>query len=471
MEKRKLNLLYVMTDHQRFDSIGLRCNFIPVAPNLTALAGDSTFFQRAYNTCPLCVPARTALATGIYPTANHVVYNDWKGVTATRHKTLQLLLKENGYAVGHVGVDHVRTMPGLSDCGLDFYFSQKDHAGILESHGIQSKRRASDSVEVSELVDGVCKENRYSGTNVSVWDHPMEFFKDRCFLEKSLEFLDSFGGGDRPFALFTCFWAPHPPLIVPEEYLSKFPQKDIVLPENVGICSKGEPASFRKGVAAQLAGNVSIEGWKKVWSAHLALTNMVDGYIGMLVDKLKEKGLYDDTVIVFTPDHGDNLGQHAMYQKMEMYEEDIHVPLMIRVPWTAPSRPETVVSHLDVAPTLCEILGFQGLDPLADGKSLVPEIVSGRSRGGMAAFSAYSGNPGYGDVRRAVVTDRYKLITDGDHDVALFDLADDPHEMDNIAKDGKHDEIVGTLYERCMDYHLKRNDYFGWREYVREMDR
>ncbi len=459
-----------MTDHQRFDSIGMRCKDVPVTPNLTALAGDSTFFLRAYNTCPLCVPARTALATGVYPTANHVVYNDWKGATATRHRTLQLLLEENGYSVGHVGVDHVRTVPGLSDCGLDFYFSQKDHAGILESRGIQSKRRVSDSVEVFELVDGVRKENRYSGTNVSVWNHPMELFKDRCFLEKSLEFLDSFAGGDRPFALFTCFWAPHPPLIVPEEYLSKFPPSCIMLPENVGVCSKGEPASFRRGVAAQLAENVSMDEWRKVWGAHLALTNMVDGYIGMLVDKLRQKGLYDDTVIVFTPDHGDNLGQHSMYQKMEMYEEDVHVPLMIRVPGTAPSRPDTVVSHLDVAPTLCEILGLDGLDPLADGKSLVPEIMSGQSRAGMAVFSAYSGNPGYGDVRRAVVTDRYKLITDGDHEVALFDLVEDPDEMDNIAADGRHDEIVKKLYARCMDYHVKRNDYFEWREYGRKMD-
>ena len=469
MEKRKLNLLYIMTDHQRFDSIGKICKSTTVAPNLTVLSRESTFFTRAYDTCPLCVPARTALATGIYPTANHVVYNDWKGKTATRHATLQKILKDNGYFVGHAGVDHIRSIPRIEDSGLDFYYSQKDYAQMIESLGIPTARKKKDSVEVSELVDGKLERNQYSGTNVSEWKYPLYLFKDRCFLDKSLEFLDSCTQSN-PFALFVCFWAPHPPLTVPEEYLSKFPTSDIVLPSNIGICSKNEPSSFRRGIAAQLAKSISKDEWRNVWSAHFALTNMVDEYIGVLIDKIKSLGLYDDTVIVFTSDHGDNLGQHSMYQKMEMYEEDIHVPLIIKVPGVKASKPSTVVSHLDVVPTLCDLFGLGKLDPMADGKSLIYEIESGKSRTGMESFAAYSGNPGYGDVRRAIITDRYKLIVDDACDFALFDLIDDPLEMNNIAHDSQNDEIVKKLYERCMDYHLNKNDYFEWRCYGRKMD-
>ncbi len=109
------NLLFLMTDHQRFDSLGMVQAGVEVTPCLNRLAAGGTSFQRTWNTAPLCVAARTALATGLYPTRNGVVYNDWKGERAGDHRPLHQYLAEAGYTVAHVGVDHIRVKPGLRE--------------------------------------------------------------------------------------------------------------------------------------------------------------------------------------------------------------------------------------------------------------------------------------------------------------------------------------------------------------------
>ena len=125
-----------MTDHQRFDSIyEVQCGR-EVTPNLNKLADSGAFFTRAYNVCPLCVPARTSLATGIYPTQNGIVYNDWKGLHAGSYPTIYELLKQADYQVGHVGVDHINTTKPLSDLGLDHYKSQGDYNAWAKAQGL-----------------------------------------------------------------------------------------------------------------------------------------------------------------------------------------------------------------------------------------------------------------------------------------------------------------------------------------------
>lgn len=456
-----MNLLYVMTDHQRFDSIGRICNGIEVTPFLNKFATSSVFFNRAYNTCPLCVPARTALATGIYPTKNGVVFNDWSGNTATSCITLQEILKNNGYKVGQVGVDHIRSLPRLSSENIDYFVSQNDYTLFAENLGISVKRRMEDSIEVLENVKGQIQKKIYSGTNVSKWNYSLNQFKDKFFLDNSLRFIDSCNK-ETPFALFTYFWAPHPPLCVPEEYYDLFPYNTIDLPNNIGKPSANEPLSYRQGVPAQLAANISEIEWRHVWSAHYALLRMVDDFFSSLVSKLKEKDLYNDTIIVFTSDHGDHLGQHAMYQKMEMYEEAIHVPLVFHIPGMKEANIDTIVSHLDVLPTLCELMSLPGKSIQSDGKSLVYEIETGCSRKNMEVFSAYSGNPDYGDIRRAIITDQYKLIIDDNYEIALFDFKEDPYEMKNVANETKYAEIKEDLLIKCKNYHLNKKDYFCW---------
>ncbi|WP_273321048.1 sulfatase [Vallitalea guaymasensis] len=456
---KKHNIVFIMTDHQRADSIGMRqCN-IEVTPNLNKLAKESLVFSRAYNTCPLCVPCRTAISTGKYPTKNGVVFNDWKGITARDNKPFPQILKENGYNVSHVGVDHIKVKPALKDrIKYDKWIDQTDYNRYIEELGISVKRDEKHSREVKELrADGDYINKRYSNTYVSKWEHDTTTFKDEYFTRESLDVIDNVEK-DNPFALFINYWAPHPPLRVPEGYINKFNPDDIVLPDNVGKIAKNEPVNRRDGVPAQLAENVTEKEWRQVWSAHLALLNYVDDQVGKVIDRITEKGLLEDTIILFTSDHGDHLGQHSMYQKMEMYEQAVNVPLLIKIPNMEPRKIEGTMSNLDILPTLLDELYIEKPNDL-DGTSNYEIIHNNGEIKDRKVFCQYSGNPELGCVRRAVITEKYKYIYDQMNEKELYDLESDPLEMNNIATEKENMELIKTLHDELVNWSKKKNDW------------
>lgn len=454
------DILLFMTDHQRADMINMVQCGREVTPNLNRLVNEGFRFERAYDACPLCVPARTALATGVYPTANGVVYNDWKGETAGDLKPIHRILKEAGYRIGHVGVDHIKVQPPMREQGLDFFVNQEDYEAWAKEQGIVTARDKSELTKVEEDIEGEYVTKLYSGHKVSVWDKPVEQFKDFYFKDQALNFIRELPEG--PFALFTYLWAPHPPLRVPEPYASMYDPDQIVLPENIGIAAEGEPELRRKGVPAQLADGVSMEEWRKVWAAHLGLTTMADEIFGAVLEELKAQGRYENTCIIFTSDHGDNLGQHSMYQKMEMYEEAVKVPFVIKVPGENAGSSDGVISHLDIKPTICELAGID--DKTGDGISLLPIIRGEKPDENRIVFSQYSGNPGYGTIRRAAVSKRYKYVYDNQRQHELYDLEKDPHEMKNVAGEAQYQEALNTMYAACRDFNEKHKDYFNWEE-------
>ena len=459
MPHRTPNLLFIMTDHQRADSLGMVQAGIEVVPALNRLASRATVFSRAYTTCPLCVPARTALATGKYPTRNGVVCNDWRGGTAGDHTTLFECLADAGYAVAHIGRHHVRVQPELRErLRFAVWNDDGDYARFIQGKGIDWRSEHADlrfKREVAELQDGRLVAVRYSNTETGVWPHPALWSKDSYVCDQAAEFLRS--GPPTPFALFVFLRAPHPPLVVPEPYASLFPPNALDLPPNVGQPSTGEPPGRRRGIAAQLAEGIPMDQWRRVWAAHLGLNRLADDGIGRLLDALDVTGNGDDCVILATSDHGDHLGQHRMYQKMEMYEPAILVPLLIHAPGRGPSTCDTPVSQLDLMPTLLDLLGID-VPPDLDGITLAVSIGSDTPPPDRPIFAQYTGNPTRGDIRRAAVTRRWKYIHDPTDVPELYDLEADPLEMANLAADPAHAATVRTLHDQCRRWHEEHGD-------------
>ncbi len=457
MSKRP-NLLFIMTDHQRADSIGMVQDGKEVTPVLNQLAKNSVQFTRAYNTTPLCVPARTALATGKYPTHNGVVFNDVKGKRAQDHKTIHQYVKEAGYVVGHVGINHIQVTPSLKErMDFDFWIDDDSYEAYAKEKGIQLGRTPDFAKEIIEFQDGKYVKKEYSNAKVAGWPYPLEQFKDQYFTRKALEFLKQ-QEGDKPFALFLYYWAPHPPLKVPEPYASMFNPKALTLPENVGVPAPKEPSKRRKGIAAQLAEGLTMEDWREVWAAHLGLVNMADSLIGEVFDELKSMGEEDNTMVIFTSDHGDHLGQHKMYQKMEMYDQAIHVPFLCKAPKGQVQEWDTPVSHLDILPTVLEMLNIEGATNL-DGTSLASSILENKEPMKKPVFCQYSGNPTVGDLRRAVIEGPYKYIYDPRDTAELFDLMKDPLEMNNLAGDPTYATIEKELHEKGMKWAKEHGDW------------
>lgn len=451
------NVVVIMTDHQRADSIGMFQDNKEVTPRLNEFSKQASVFTRAYNACPLCVPARTAISTGKYPTKNGVVFNDVKGIRAKDNKTIHQYLNEFGYEVGHVGIQHVRVNPGLSE-RADFskWIEEEDYKKYAADLGLNIKRAPEESTEVEELQDGVRVKKRYSNTVSSIWKYEEEQFKDNYFCRESIDFIKQ--KHEKPFALFVNFWAPHPPLVVPEPYASKFNPNNIELPKNIGEYAQNMPDNRKMSVPAQLAKDVSMEEWKKVWAAHLGLVNMVDSYIGRILDEIKNCGYDDNTIILFTTDHGDHLGQHSMYQKMEMYEQAVNIPFMIKGPNIQKNTINEPISHLDIVPTILDLVGMKLPNDL-DGISLKNTLQEGKIESGRCVYGQYSGNPTIGDIRRMVVNKKYKYVYDPDDIPELYDLEEDPLEMNNIYNNDDVKEVVTDLHNCCKKWAEEHNDW------------
>ena len=248
------------------------------------------------------------------------------------------------------------------------------------------------------------------------------------------------------------------PLRVPEPWASRFPPWALTLPANVDAVADGEPGNRRQGVAAQLADGVSMSEWRAAWAAHLGLTALADAVLGEILAALEARGTADQTLTIFCSDHGENLGQHGMYQKMEMYEPAWRVPLLVRWPGGRPGRCEMPVSHLDLLPT---ILDWADLPTPAGlpGRSLRSVVRDGEPLLERPVFGLYAGNAGRGDQRRAVVTQRWKYIWDPATTPELYDLVADPLEMHNLAADAQHAATLAELHAQLRAWASSQGDW------------
>jgi len=460
---------------------------VEVTPALNRLAAEGVLFSRAYTTCPLCVPARTAIATGFPPHTTGVVLN--QGFAApTRFRPVHQFLAEAGYYLAHVGIDEVRTQPPLPKrVRFATWYSDPDYQEYVRQKGLALPDPSPYRRKCGErAADGSIEYRQYASTHTGVFPYAREHFRDWQFADAACAFLE--GLRERPFALFLDFLAPHPPLVVPEPYAHLFPPDRIDLPANVGRRAVPEPPALRRGVPAQLAEGVSEGDWRGAWSAHLGLVRLVDDCVGRILKVLDERGLAEETAVLFTSDHGDHLGAHCLYQKMEMYEEAIRTPLVIRAPGGGAAslgvpfgsepqgrrlsptsgeppalpaealggakvpqrgagrgRHDGLVSHLDLLPTVLELAGLGVPDGLP-GTSLRGVLSGGAGPEPEAVFSTYDGNFVVGDARRCVIGPRFKCVWYvGGGGEELYDLERDPGELVNLAAQPAFAEEMARL--------------------------
>ncbi len=453
------NLLFFMTDQQRFDTLHTSVRGEDVTPTWNKLADEGTWFTHAYNTCPLCVPARTALASGKNPLETGMLLNDLPGKIATDQKTLHSFLSDAGYEVAHIGVNHISIAPRLADkLQYGAWEDDESYESFAKEHDLDIKAKDYQRTAVSELCEGVYKQNLYSNAQVTTFTEDISLFKDVWFTDQALSFLQK--EHEKPFALFVCLWAPHPPLVVPQAYHSLFPPEAITLPEHLGTPSEHEPTSRRKGAAAQLGNHPPQEGWKEAWSAHYALTRLCDDQLKRLLICLEEQQIRDDTLIVCTTDHGEQLGEHKMYQKMEMYESAVRVPAIFSMPKAPSSIHDTAISHLDFVPTVLDLLGI-GTDQTFEGQSLAGSVQQAIEVTSKDIHGVYCGNHAFGDMRRMLVRDMWKYIWDGEQG-ELYNLKTDPHERENLAYNNLYKGKTNHMHEALKEWAQSYGDFLAY---------
>jgi choline-sulfatase len=300
--------------------------------------------------------------------------------------------------------------------------------------------------------------SRYSHPATGRWEGELENFRDVYFSRRMRDWLELRATGDDPFCAFYSIPSPHPPLLVPEPYAGMYDPEAIDLPANVGVPAKGEPTNRQLAVARQLSQGATVADHRKAWAAHLGLLSLADDLFGKLIDDLDRLGLSDNTMILFTSDHGHHLGQHNMFGINELYEQTIHVPLVVRLPGGATATIDEPVSHLDIAPTL---LDLAGIEPARDapGISLKTSLSQGKPPPERPQFFQFSGQIGYGYFRRGVVTRRYKYIYDPEDEPELYDLEADPLETRNLARLPDYQATLDQHHELCRAWHEAAGDW------------
>jgi len=467
---KKPHVVLIMADHLRRDSLSCYHEGKVWTPNLDALARDCVVFDRAYCATPLCTPTRCAMYTGKWPHTNGAIVNGHGrrsgGVVGAEHRTLHEALDGAGYGITQMGVHHLQTQPRIEHrVPGGRFLASMGYEQHCRDEGVGLGRAVWEmhvpNVEFSDGRPVVCMRPQ---SRKALFPHPASDYKDVFWSHRMAEEIGRLDP-DRAQYIEALFWAPHPPLSVPEPYFSMYPEKQIDLPETVGRWYPGQPATLLWQSCGMMGLGRNRSEYREAWSAYMGLTTMVDECIGRVVAALKARGIWDEAWVVFTQDHGDNLGCHHLTQKHCFFEEAAHVPLLVKPPagMALPAgRRSQLLNAIDYCPTVCDIAGAQPPEGV-QGSSWLPVLLSPDAPWADCTFMEYNGDQGRNNMpMRSVVADvdgctwKYNW-TRGDVD-ELYNLARDPMETDSLVGRPEHQHTRRRLRRRLATWMKETGD-------------
>ena len=431
------NVLFLMTDHTNAQAIapGSQC----IIPNLDALSAEGVRFGGCHTTNAICSPARASLMTSMYPSTHgmwdctHTQRREWVDVPRERFTYFSSIFAEAGYDMAYYGKWHVEQSCELGQFG----WADNDH----RCGGARAK-----PIDGTQVV--VPKEGYRDYVLAAVSDD--EATESHPAFDKGIAFLREHAKSkpDVPFFCFVSTSEPHDAYVPPKRFMDMYDVPNVSLAETLRDEPTGKPEVIRR--MRNVWQGMSDDDWRKTSAAYWAVITFIDHEIGRIFDVLKETNQYEDTIIVFTSDHGDMLGAHGLATKGvgTSYEEVYNIPLVMRVPG-AKRRGEdavTMTSLVDLAPTLLDLCG---LPPLAraQGRSLRP-VLEGTSDASQwrDAYGEFFGQR-FVYTQRIVWHEDWKYVFSPGGIDELYNLADDPLERNNLAEDPAH---AATLKDMAL---------------------
>ena len=465
MSADRPNILVICGDEHTRELLGCAGNPMVSTPHLDALAADGTRFSSAYTPYPICGPARAALATGRY--AHQVDMWDSASPYDGSVRSWAHRLRDHGYDVSSIGKLHFRN--GADDNG----FAEEIHpmyatGGIGWVRGLLRSEPWILTDVCSTFADDI-------GPGESIYTE-----YDRSIASSAVNWLNRATSAEESWALFVSFTAPHFPLIAPNEFLSQYPAHDMPWPVRYGRDNRPDHPVVRAiADALDYGAGFDDERVGRAIAGYYALCSFLDHNIGLVLDALGPAT--DETLVIYTSDHGEMLGTSGLWAKSFMYEPSVGVPLIVRGPGVAAGTVlEVPVSLVDVYPTVLETAGIELDEQDADlaGSSLL-QIGQDTDR---VAFSEYhDGGSPTGSFMLSVAD--WKYVHHVGFEPQLFDLAIDPTEALDLAGDLDHQDIllacerelraivdVDDANERAFADQARRIEGFGGAEAVRTWD-
>lgn len=447
------NVLFIMDDQHRFDYLGCAGADYVHTPNIDRLAARGVRFTHCCTNAPICAPARIGLATGLQPARIGALDNS--SYLPQSAPTYYQRLRDHGYRVGCVGkLDlakpaHYNGRFGDRPCVYGWGFTHpeecegKQHAGssptplgpytyYLQERGLL--RQFHEDYRARARADSLI-----GASHDSVL--PTDAFEDAYIGRRAVEWLERIPD-DFPWHLFVSFVGPHNPFDPPTEYADRYRQAD--MPPAILDPMDGKPSWLKR---RQIA--TEPEGVAVTRRQYCAAIEAVDDQLGLLLDALERRGMLENTYIVFSSDHGEMLGDHGLYTKHVAYEPSLRVPLIVAGPGIGEGRvSDALIELIDLNPTICALAGLPAQEHI-DARSFAP-ILRGES-------ATHRGEVVSAEINyRCIRTDRYKFILNYNDLPELYDLKEDPRELENIAQ--AHPDLVRTLASRLQQRFLEG----GW---------
>lgn len=433
----KQNILWIQCDELRTDALGCYGGD-NLTPHIDALAAEGAVFENHFTTSPVCVPARVSELTGCYPCQTGILENsvhyNW-GKWPEGLNTFPECFLAEGYATANFGKYHT---PHHGTWGENWHFCNfeevGDYFGLREGY----------DEEAAEILH---RGNRKRDVVLS-GRYPLELSPTVNVTDHTLQWLRYFRGIRRPFFARASFLAPHTPVMVPEPYYSMYDQKeyDWDVPDEQVL--SGLP-NYENGQLEAYRTHTP-EEYQRMRRTYYGLVTHIDDQVGRLVQQLKEQGEYDNTVIIFTSDHGDLMGEYGQFQKGMFYDVTSRVPCIIKAPGITPgSRISRLTECIDIGPTLLALCGLpphgqsKGQDMLGSNKREVfGEIFLGGVRRSCLRTAEYCL-----DITTAL---RDRPAASEEYDGKLTDLKNDPLFHCNLYGKPEYANMQAELTERLF---------------------
>jgi len=459
-----------MSDEQRVDTLGCYGNSVIPTPNIDALAEDGTKFTNCFTPYPLCCPSRASLWTSVYPHRHHVIGN-WLAINPEfRNGGLVQLFREAGYETIYTGKWHVpgttpekmgfakwSAIPAvLNGCDRGRYI--EEYREYVKGVGYKLKEGHIENLTENDLTKYIKNPNVHCGTADIKLEHYLENWQTNKFLEQMKECDES-----KPFFAVCSYNAPHFPMIVPEPYDRIVPPELVILPLNFCTGIEGKPREVLESKYYQHTKDLDESEWRRLIAHYWGFCALVDNQVGKIIEWLKQNNRFDNTIIIYTSDHGDMIGSHGLNQKSWQmhYDETNRVPFIITGPGIKRGRTvEEFISLMDVMPTLAEICGIEATSGI-DGISFADAFNSdsnfiGRDYVFTETFkNCHSGNGQYVDpenminehrtMNLSIRTTKEKYIFHWEDIDEYYDLENDPYENINIANNCNIRERIEEL--------------------------
>ncbi len=441
---RPPNVVLLMSDQHRRDAMGAAGSSVAQTPNLDRLAREGVRFTNAYCANPVCTPARASLLTGLY-THNHGAWNNatpWP----RQHPTIAHFLSRAGYQTALIGKMHfVDAQTHGFDYHLDFndWFQQLGPKIRLYANELEFPNSGSGLPQIDDLwrdTGDPWKADREPDGRLGpvavgrVSRIPGEDQFETFVARESVRFLRQHGR-EAPFFLVASFLKPHDPFMPTQRFADRFPPSSMHLSATWGKVHLGAaPAEVRRSIernrpTPELS---DPEQARRRMAFYFASLAEMDDALGKVLAALDELDMTRDTIVVYTSDHGEMLGDHGLWQKFQFYEPSCGIPLLVRAPGLAPAGQTCAmpVSHVRVAATLCELCEAPQPSGL-DGDSFARQIRQPAEAPPATIFAEYALRT---PAAKYMIREGAYKYTFRAHDAEeLFDLAADPIEMRNLA--------------------------------------